>query len=343
MPNACISGTGSYVPPRVVTNDDLVTQCGIDTSDDWIRKRTGIRERRYAEEGVSSSDLAVPASEEAIRRAGLEPKDIEMIILATLSPDHHFPGAGVYLQEKLGLCEGDDARFVPAMDVRNQCTGFLYGLATASSMIQAGALRHVLLVGTEVHSAAIDFSTRGRTVTSLFGDGAGAVVVSATEEDRGVRGWKLAADGRFADALSLKIWDISRRPYIPLNEDGVGQNHPDMMYPKMDGMLVFRTAVRRMVEVLLQVTSEQSISVEDIDLFVFHQANLRINEHVQKQLGAPDHKFVSNIERYGNTTAATLPILLAEAERDGQLERGMKVAMVAFGSGFTWGCALVDW
>ena len=343
MPNAYISGTGFYVPPRVVTNDDLAEQYGIDTTDEWIYQRTGIKERRFADEGVSASDLALQASETAIERAGIDKRDIDLIILATLSPDHHFPGTGVHLQEKLGLCEGEYATFVPALDVRNQCSGFLYGLATAASMIQAGAMRNVLLVGTEVHSAAIDFTTRGRTVTSLFGDGAGAAVVSATEEDRGVRSWKLGADGRYANALSLKIWDISKRPYIPLDENGFGQMDPEMMYPFMNGRLVFRHAVERMIEVMLQVTRKQDLSIDDIDLFVFHQANLRINEYIRKQIGAPEEKFVNNIGQYGNTTAATIPILLAEAEESGKLEPGMKVAMVAFGSGFTWGCVLADW
>jgi len=327
----------------VVTNDDLASQYGIDTTDEWVYQRTGIKERRYADEGVSASDLALHASQAAIERAGIDKKEIDLIILATLSPDHHFPGTGVYLQEKLGLCDGEDATFVPALDVRNQCSGFLYGLATAASMIQAGSMRNVLLVGSEVHSAAIDFTTRGRTVTSLFGDGAGAVVVSATEEDRGVRSWKLGADGRHAQALALKIWDISKRPYIPVGEDGIGQMDPEMMYPFMNGRLVFRHAVERMLEVTAQVTQEQNITVDDIDLFVLHQANLRINEYVQKQLGAPEEKFPNNIGRYGNTTAATIPILLAEAEESGRLEPGMKVAMVAFGSGFTWGCVLADW
>jgi 3-oxoacyl-[acyl-carrier-protein] synthase-3 len=342
MPNAYISGTGFYVPPRVVTNDDLATQYGIETSDEWIFPRTGIKERRYADEGVYASDLALPAAEDAIARAGIDKKEIDMIILATLSPDHHFPGTGVYLQKKLGLCDGESATFVPALDVRNQCSGFLYSLSTAASMVQSGALRHVLVVGVEIHSAALDFTTRGRTVTSLFGDGAGAVVVSATDEDRGVRCWKLGADGRYADALSLKIWDISKKPYIPLKED-VGRMSPEMMYPQMDGKLVFKYAVQRMIEIMLKVAEEQKIGVDDIDLFVLHQANQRINEFVQRQIGAPEDKFINNIDRYGNTTAATIPILLAEAERSGKLKPGMKVAMVAFGSGFTWGCVLVDW
>ena len=343
MPNAFISGTGFYVPPRVVTNTQLSTEFGIDTTDEWIQQRTGIRERRFADAGVATSDLALVASEEAIKRAGIEKRDLDMIVFATLSPDHHFPGAGVYLQRKLGLPEGDNAKFVPALDIRNQCSGFVYGLATAASMVKSGAARHVLLVGAEIHSHAIDLSTRGRQVSTLFGDGAGAVVVSATEENRGVRSWYLGADGRFADSLCQKVWDISKFPYIDVNEQGQGQVTPELLWAAMDGKLVFRNAVQRMCEVLIQACMDQNLTRDDIDLFVFHQANLRINEYVANQMGIPPEKCVSNIERYGNTTAATIPILLAEAERAGRLERGMKVAMVAFGSGFTWGAAIVDW
>jgi 3-oxoacyl-[acyl-carrier-protein] synthase-3 len=343
MPNAYISGTGFYVPPRVVTNTMLRTEYGIDTTEEWIVKRTGIEERRYSEPGVATSDLAVPAAEDAIRRAGLTKQDIDMILFATLSPDAAFPGCGVYLQQKLGLCDGDDATFVPAMDIRNQCSGFLYSLATATSMVKSGAMKNVLVVGAETHSAAIDLSDRGRTVASLFGDGAGAVVVSATEEDRGVRGWYLGADGRHADALRQQVWDIRERPFIPLGEDGWGRVSPDHMFAKMDGKLVFRNAVERMIGVLMKACSDQNITRDDIDLFVFHQANMRINQYIADQIGAPEEKVLHNIQRYGNTTAATIPILLAEAERSGKLQRGMKVAMVAFGSGFTWGGAIVDW
>lgn len=343
MPNAYISGTGFYVPPRVVTNNDLRTQYGIDTTHEWIVQRTGIETRHFADEGIGTSDLAVPAAEEAIARAGIAKTDLDMILFATLSPDHAFPGSGVFLQRKLGLLDGDTPKFVPAMDIRNQCSGFLYGLATAVSMVRSGAARHVLLVGAETHSAAIDLSTRGRQVASLFGDGAGAVVVSATEEDRGIRGCYLGADGRFAEALCQKIWDISRRPFIPVDANGVGQVSPEMMWAQMDGKLVFKHAVERMCTVLLQACWDLRLGPQDIDLFVFHQANLRINEYVAQQLGIPQEKLVSNIQRYGNTTAATIPILLAEAERSGRLQRGMKVAMVAFGSGFTWGAAIADW
>lgn len=343
MPNAYISGTGFYVPPRVVTNDELVKRYAIDTNDEWITQRTGIKERRFADEGVASSDLGAEAAKQAIERAGLKPHDLDMIIFATLSSDHCFPGSGVYLQRKLGLCEGPNAKFVPALDVRNQCSGFLYGLSTATAMVKSGGAKHVLVVGSEVHSAALDLTTRGRTVASLFGDGAGAVVVSATDEDRGVRSWHLGADGRYADVLAQKIWDISKRPFIPQDEHGVGQVAPEMMFANMDGKLVFKNAVERMMTVLMEACVHNGITGADIDLFVFHQANLRINQWLQQHLGIPDEKVVHNIQRYGNTTAATIPILLAEAERSGKLKPGMKVAMIAFGSGFTWGCVIADW
>ena len=343
MPNAYVSGTGFYVPPRVVTNETLIEEYGSDTSDDWIVQRTGIKERRFADDGVGSSDLAVKAAEDAIARAGIAKTDLDMIVFATLSSEHCFPGNGVYLQRKLGLCDGPNAKFVPALDVRNQCSGFLYGLSTATAMVKSGGAKHVLVVGSEVHSAALDLTTRGRTVASLFGDGAGAVVLSATDEDRGIRSWHLGADGRYADVLSQKIWDISKRPFIPQDANGVGQVQPEMMFANMDGKLVFKNAVERMMTVLMEALVANGITGNDIDLFVFHQANLRINQYLQQHLGIPDDKVVHNIQRYGNTTAATIPILLAEAERSGKLKRGMKVAMIAFGSGFTWGCIIADW
>ncbi|HMR73847.1 MAG TPA: beta-ketoacyl-ACP synthase III [Polyangiaceae bacterium] len=343
MPNAFISGTGFYVPPEVVTNDDLREKYGVDTTNEWIVKRTGIEQRRFAKEGIGSSDLALHAAKDAIESAGIQPTDLDMILFATLSPDHAFPGSGVYLQEKLGVCSGEQPKFVPALDIRNQCSGFLYGLGTATSMVESGRLKHVLLVGAETHSAALDLSTAGRTVSSLFGDGAGAVVVSATDEDRGVRGWYLGADGRHADALSQKVWDIKKRPFIPTNADGVGQVEPSHMWAQMDGKLVFRNAVERMIGVLMQACMAHNLTKDDIDLFFFHQANMRINQYVAQQIGLPEEKVVHNIQRYGNTTAATIPILLAESVRDGRLKPGMKVAMVAFGSGFTWGAAIVDW
>jgi len=337
--NAFISGTGFYVPPRVVTNQMLADEFGMDTTHEWILQRTGIEERRFAAEGVGTSDLAVPACEMAIESAGLSKRDIDLIILATLSPDIHFPGTAVYLQRSLGMVEGDDPHTVPTLDIRNQCSGFVYGLSVASSMVKAGGHKHVLLVGSETHSAAMDFTTRGRAVSSLFGDGAGAVIVSATDEDRGVRGCYLGADGRHAEALCMTIWDIRKKPFFSLDEEGRAIVDPADLWPQMVGKVVFKHAVQRMAEVLMRACMAQNLT----DLFLFHQANLRINEYLQKLLGIPDDKVVHNIERYGNTTAATIPIMLAESERDGRLKRGMKVAMVAFGSGFTWGASIVDW
>lgn len=341
MPNAYISGTGYYVPPRVVTNDQLREDYGIDTTDEWIRKRTGIEERRFADEGNAPSDLAVHASKMAMENAGLSNKDIDMIIFATLSPDYAFPGSGVFLQAKLGMC--DEGHFPPALDVRNQCSGFLYSLGTATSMVQSGALKNVLVVGAEVHSAALDLSTAGRGVSTLFGDGAGAVIVSATDEDRGVRYWKLGADGRHGSILSQKVWDTSKRPFIPVNEHGVGQVEPQMMWAQMDGRVVFKHAVERMMGAMMAAFSDQGLTLEDVDLFAFHQANLRINQYIQKAMGAPDEKFLHNIQKYGNTTAATIPLLLAEAVEKGTLTKGKKVCCVAFGSGFTWGAVVIDW
>jgi 3-oxoacyl-[acyl-carrier-protein] synthase-3 len=347
VPNAFISGTGGYVPPRVVTNEDLAKDYGIDTTHEWIHQRTGIEERRFADAGIGPADLGFEATKIALARAGLTARDLDMILFATLSPEHHFPGSGVFLQRKLTeLFEGDAPRYVPAMDIRNQCSGFLYGLATAASMVQAGALKHVLVVGSETHSAALDMTTRGRTVTSLFGDGAGAAIVSATDDPkRGMRKWHLGADGRFAEALWMPVWDIRNRPFVHLPEGrmGHGRIEPEKLWPQMDGKQVFRHAVEKMCMGLMQVCFDQQLSANDIDLFVFHQANMRINSYVADTLGIPAEKMIHNIHKYGNTTAATIPLLLWEAEETGRLKPGMKVAMVAFGSGFTWGAAIMDW
>jgi 3-oxoacyl-[acyl-carrier-protein] synthase-3 len=342
--NATITGTGFYVPPRVVTNDDLIRDFGIETSDEWIQQRTGIRERRFADAGVGSADLALHATTMALADAGIEARDLDMIIFATLSPEHCFPGSGVYLQDKLGLCAGDKIKYVPCLDIRNQCSGFLYGTQVATALIKSGQYQRVLLVGAETHSHALDLSTRGRQVASLFGDGAGAVVFSATEEDKGVRGVWLGADGSNADVLAQWIWDIARFPFVELDAEGWGRIPPAHLFAQMDGKLVFKHAVTKIAGALMQALGETNTKLEDIDLFVLHQANMRINEYVaNKLLKVPEHKVVHNIERYGNTTAATIPILLAESVRDGTLKPGMKVALAAFGSGFTWGSAIIDW
>ena len=344
MPGAYIRGTGSAVPETVVTNNDLISRYGIDTTHEWIVQRTGIEARRFAPEGVGTSDLGAEAARNAIEAAGIAPQDLDLILLATLSPDMAFPGSAVLVQEKLGLCEGPNAKFVPCMDIRNQCSGFLYGLATATAMVKSGAARNVLVIGAETHSAALDLSTAGRTVSTLFGDGAGAVVVSACEdESRGVRGCNLGADGRFAHVLCQKVWDIKKRPFIPLDADGNGVVSPEFMWAKMDGRQVFRHAVERMCGAALSACLDNGITGDEVDLFLFHQANMRINEYVGNTLGIPPEKLLHNIQRYGNTTAATIPLLMDEAVRSGRLVEGMKVVCVAFGSGFTWGAALIDW
>lgn len=344
MVNAYISGTGFYVPPRVVTNHDLVEEFNMETTDEWIQQRTGIVERRFAADGVGSADLGLEAAKAALADAGIEAKDLDMIIFATLSPEHCFPGSGVYLQDKLGLCAGQNIKYVPCLDIRNQCSGFLYGTQVASALIQSGQCKRVLLVGAETHSHALDLTTRGRTVASLFGDGAGAAVFEATEEDRGVRGVWLGADGSHADVLAQHIWDISKFPFVELDGDGVGHIPPQTLFAQMDGRTVFKHAVTKIAGALMQALGETNTKLEEVDLFVLHQANKRINEYVaNKLLKVPEAKVLHNIERYGNTTAATIPILLAEARRDGLLKPGMKIAMAAFGSGFTWGSAIVDW
>ncbi|MDX1503309.1 MAG: beta-ketoacyl-ACP synthase III [Thermoanaerobaculia bacterium] len=340
---AYISGTGSYTPPRQVSNEQLGTVYGVEVPDRWIRRRTGIESRRFAEPGVGSAEMGAHAARAALDQAGLEARDLDLIIVATLSPEHAFPGSGVYLQRRLGLCEGESATFVPALDVRNQCSGFLYGLSVATAQVRAGMARHVLLVGAETHSAAMDFSKRGRAVTSLFGDAAGAAIVSATSEDRGVRDCRLGADGRHADALAQKVWDIRERPFIPVDERGLGRIDPASLWPAMDGATVFKHAVTRMSRALKELCERAGIGLDELDLVFFHQANLRINEAVGKRLGIPEEKMPHNIERFGNTTAATIPLLLAETTRDGRLRRGHKIALVTFGSGFTWGAALIDW
>ena len=331
-----------YVPPEVCSNEDLATVHGMDTSDEWIHQRTGIRERRHAAAGWAAHDMALPACLAALEQANMTADEIDLIVFATLSPKHAFPGDGVYLQRALGLC-GDGGTFAPALDVRNQCSGFLYGLSVANAMIGSRAATTVLVVGAEAHSAALDFTTRGRTVASLFGDGAGAVILTEAKPDEGISYVTLGADGRHADELCQKVWDMSRRPYIELDDEGYGRIPPSELWANMDGRTVYRHAVQRMCEVVHRLCSEGGVALEDIERFYFHQANLRINQAVAQRLGIPFDKVPTNIDRYGNTTAATIPLLLAEDTRNGRLQPGMKVACVAFGSGFTWGGALIDW
>jgi 3-oxoacyl-[acyl-carrier-protein] synthase-3 len=321
---------GHYVPSKVVTNDDLAKM--FDTSDEWIQQRTGIKERRYIEEsGIGASDLAVPAVEMACKNAGIEASDIDAIIFATLSPDHEFPGSGVFLGDKLGLAG------VPALDVRNQCSGFLYGLKVADAWIRCGMYQRVALVGAEVHSTGIDFTNEGRDVTVLFGDGAACAILGPTEQDdRGVLDVEIHADGRGAKDLWLEAPASKHMPRI--THEMIDDRR---VWPSMNGRQVFRWATTKMPEVAQSVLQRNEISASDLDLVVPHQANKRINELVAQKLEVPPEKVVHNIQKYGNTTAASIPLALSEAIQEGRAKEGDLILMPAFGSGFTWGAALV--
>jgi len=322
-----IKGLGTYVPDRVVTNDALAKL--MDTTDEWIRQRTGIVERRHADPGVNNSDLAKEATLRAVEDAGIELQDIDMIILGTLSPDHHFPGTACYLQAKLGLPG------IACLDIRQQCTGFVYGLTLADSLIRTGGYSNILLVGSEVHSNALNYSDAGRDVAVLFGDGAGAVVISPAPEgsERGILAHSLHADGRHAGRLCLRIFDIGRRPFVDADYLEPNENH----WPYMEGRHVFKEAVKRMPEAAKEVLAKTGHSLGDIDLLVLHQANLRIIEFVLASLEFPPSKTLNNIDRFGNTTAASIPLALDEARQKGMVKEGDLVCAVAFGSGFTWG------
>ncbi|RME23379.1 MAG: beta-ketoacyl-ACP synthase 3, partial [Deltaproteobacteria bacterium] len=281
-----------------------------------------------------ASDLAAEATKEALRDAGVEPDEIDCIIFATLSPDHNFPGSGCFLQQKLGLAG------IPALDIRNQCSGFLYGLAVADSWIRTGMYRRILLAGAEVHSTGLDKSTRGRDVACLFGDGAGVVVLGPDESgESGILAVRLHADGRYAKNLWLEA-PASRYYPARIDEEMIRQGRH---FPKMEGRRVFVEAVRKMPEVIGEVLDACSLGLSDVDLFVPHQANQRITEAVAKKLGLPEEKVFSNIEKVGNTTAASIPLCLSDAQRQGRLKRGDLVCMASFGAGFTWAAALVRW
>ncbi len=330
MFHSTILGVGHYVPTKVVTNHDLAKL--LPTSDEWIQQRTGIKERRFVEEsGIGSSDLALPASKMALERAGLEPKDMDMIVFATVSPDVFFPGAGCFLAHKLGLPG------IPAMDVRNQCAGFLYALSAADAWIRAGIYKKILVVGAEVHSTGMDFSERGRDLTVLFGDGAGAVVLGATaESNRGILTTILHADGSGAmDLVSIApASKFNPRLSVEMLERG---DH----YGFMNGKQVFRWATEKMPEVSIEALSKVGLTPKDVDLFVPHQANMRINQMVAHKLGLSEDKVVHNIERYGNTTAATIPIGLSESFAEGKLGEGKIILSAAFGSGYVWGATVI--
>lgn len=339
MIKSIIKGVGHYVPENVVTNDDLAKL--MTTDDAWITERTGIRERRHRRNRNDSQEttarLGFKAAEKAVENAGLTPKDIDFIIFATLSPDYYFPGCGVLLQELLG-CDT-----IGALDVRNQCSGFVYSMSVANAFIKSGQYKNILVVGAEIHSFGLDFSDRGRGVSVIFGDGAGAVVLSASE-DAGVRGiiaTNMHSEGKYADELCTKFpgskYGWSDR--LLLDPENVTAEE---IYPVMNGNFVFKHAVTRFPETIGEALNDAGLDVADLDMFIPHQANLRIAQYVQQKLGLPDSKVFNNIQKYGNTTAASIPIALSEAVAQGRVNRGDLVCMSAFGSGFTWGSVLLE-
>ena len=330
MTRTAILGLGHYVPSKVVTNDDLAQM--FDTSDEWIQQRTGIKERRFIEEsGTGPSDLAVPAVKMACEKAGIEVSEIDAIIFATLSPDFTFPGSGCFLGDKLGLPG------VPALDIRNQCSGFLYGLQIADAWIRCGMYKRVALVGGEVHSTGLDFTNEGRDVAVLFGDGAACAILGPTDsDDEGLFDVEVHADGSGAKELWI---EAPASAYIPRITHEMIDNRS--VWPAMNGKQVFRWATSKMPEVARSVLERNGTKIEDIDLLVPHQANRRINEFVAQKLQLPPEKVVHNIQRYGNTTAASIPLALSEAVEQGRAKKGDLILMAAFGSGFTWGASLL--
>ena len=331
MKRTIIRGTGRFLPSRVVTNEDMTRW--MDTSDEWIQKRTGIEQRHWVPEegGVGSSDLGLAASQIAMQRAGWQPEDIDLIIFATLSPDIFFPGPGCLIQHKLGL----DA--TPALDIRQQCTGFLYGITTADAYIRSNLANKILLVGAEVHSTGLDISTRGRDVAVIFGDGAGAVCLEGVESEQpvGVLASALHADGKFAESLSTELGASRNNPR--LSKEGLDQGRH---YPKMDGRTIFKLAVQKLPEVTGEALAQAGLALEDIDLFIPHQANLRINQFFQQSMKLPEDKVFHNIQRYGNTTAASIPIALDEALELGVIGSGSTVMFLGLGAGVTWGAVI---
>jgi len=344
-----IAGMGYWVPENVVTNDDLAKV--MDTNDEWIQERTGIKERRYVTRYKDTpATMGCEAAKIAIERAGITKEDIDFVIFATLSPDYYFPGCGVLVQRELGLNK------IGALDIRNQCSGFVYGLSVADQFIKSGMYKNILLIGAEAHSVGLDYTTKGRNVSVIFGDGAGACVLQATsEEGKGVLTTHLHSDGTYAEKLA----------YInPGSHGGVFNGEEEMfdkedpfssmmitpkmieqgkIYPNMEGPLVFKNAVRRFPEVIHEALTATGLQTGDIDMLIPHQANLRIAQFVQKTLGLKDDQVFNNIHKYGNTTAASIPIALCEAWEEGKIKEGDLVCLAAFGSGFTWGSALIRW
>src|SRR5262245_8742348 len=351
-PRAVIVGSGSHIPPNRVTNEMMARL--MDTSDEWIRERSGVEARHYVDPGVGTSDLGVEAARTALAGAGLAPEDVDLVVFATMTPDHYFPGSGALLQKKLGL------RPVPCFDIRQQCVGFLYGLQLVDAHVRAGFAKNVLLIGAEIHSGFMpwdapqwehlygrsdtpptpeerEWNSRFRHLTVLFGDAGSAVVVQAKDGgERGIIAQTLHTDGADYDTLYVPGNGFKHRPYIDPGQYARGEH-----IPVMDGRYVFKMATTRMVEAAGALLARNGVSVGDLKMVLMHQANKRINEYCQKALGIPDGKVVHNIERYGNTTAATIPLLWDECARGGRIGPGDLVLLVAFGAGMSWGATLV--
>ncbi len=347
MPQSIIVGIGKYVPKNIYTNNDLSRF--MDTNEEWIVERTGIKERRFAERlGETTTTMGIEAATIAIERAGLTPQDIDFIIFATLSPDYYFPGCGVLVQREMKMKE------IGALDIRNQCSGFLYAISVADQFIKTGMYKNILVIGSEKHSFGLDFSTRGRNISVIFGDGAGAVVLQATDDkDWGILSTHLHSNGESAEILAMYNGGTHANrwgEFADFGNDEIGNTfvtremiEKEQNFPVMDGQAVFKKAVEKFPEVIFEALDANGMTPENIDMLIPHQANLRISQFIQKRLRLPDEKVFNNIQRYGNTTAASVPIALCEAWEEGRIKKGDLVCLAAFGSGFTWASALLKW
>ena len=326
-----ILGIGMSVPKRIVTNNDLATK--METSHEWIVERTGIEQRHWVEEGETGTTLATAASKQALERSGVDPKDIDLIIYATLSPDYFFPGTAVFVQRALGMKE------IPCLDIRQQCTGFIYGLSIADAYIRTGMFKNILMIGSEVHSTGLDVSTAGRDITVLFGDGAGAVVIGrATDDKHLILSTHIHADGSEAEILWTEYPASAHHPRI--SEAAMAERKH---FPTMNGKKVFKHAVTRMPQAIMEGMIANNLKLTDIDMMIPHQANLRINQMVAQMIGMPPEKTHNTIMKYGNTTAASIPMCMYDALELGKIQEGNLVCLVAFGAGLTWGSAFLRW
>ena len=335
MYNSKISGLGYYVPDNVVTNDALSKL--MDTNDEWIQERTGIKERRHVVKGEdTTSTMGVKAAKIAIERAGIDKDDIDFIVFATLSPDYYFPGPGVLVQRDLGI------KTVGAIDIRNQCSGFVYAISLADQYIKSGMYKNVLVIGSELHSGGLDMTTRGRGVSVIFGDGAGAAVLTREEDNsKGILSTHLHSEGAHAEELSLIAPGMGKRWVLDILKDN--DPNDESYFPYMNGQFVFKNAVVRFSEVIMEGLKANNLEVTDIDMLIPHQANLRISQFIQRKFRLKDDQIYNNIMKYGNTTAASIPIALTEAWEQGKIKEGDLVVLAAFGSGFTWGSVIIRW